>query len=93
MSVDDEKVVLALNLLRYIRKVMNLELGDQAFDYAFPGLETSGGDKRRFGYLLSVIPRTDGQFESVEYICEDFLECGATEAARDLLQNMWYYAN
>lgn len=93
MSVDDDKVGLALSLLRYIRNVMNLELGDQAFDYTFPELDVPGSGKRRFGYLLSLTPRTDDQFESLQFIFNDFLECGITEAAREVFQNMWYYAN
>ena len=59
LSVDDEKVSLALSLLRYARNVMNLELGNQAFDYTFPELDMPGSGKRRFGYLLSMTPRTD----------------------------------
>lgn len=82
--MDDGKVVLALSLLRYVRKVMHLELGDQAFDYTFPELEVPGSGKKRFGYLLSMMPRTDEQFESLEYMFTDFLECGLAEAARDI---------
>lgn len=50
---------MALSLLRYARNVMNLELGNQAFDYTFPELDMPGSEKRRFGYLLSMTPRTD----------------------------------